>query len=215
MDFQAALPPRQPPNMNVALATVAYADIFDYPLTQEELTRWMIFGGGPPKQKKEYYFLSGRDHLVAVRQKRAAWQREKWAIARSAANILSKIPTVRLVGVTGGLAMNNAKKEDDIDLFIVTSEGWLWTSRLLATILMDFFGLRRRPNEMSVANKICLNMFTSELAALKSERDLFSAHEVLQMEPIFDRKNTYKKFLQANRWASKFLPNAWRYRYDY
>jgi len=58
-------------------------------------------------------------------------------------------------------------------------------------------------------------MFVSEPALPESERDLFSAHEVLQMEPVFDRGNTYKKFLLANKWVKTFLPNAWRYRYGH
>ena len=60
-------------------------------------------------------------------------------------------------------------------------------------------------------------MFVTErgMSVPQNERDLFSAHEVLQMEPVFVRKNIYKKFLQANSWVKAYLPNAWRYRNDY
>lgn len=199
------------------LATLAYADVFDYPLTRQELSRWLIRAGRPDtktlQQKNGYYFLPGRSSIVARRKNLRVWQQAKWNIARRAARLLARIPSIHLVGVTGGLAMNNASREDDIDLFIVVKRGTLWTSRLAATILMDLMGLRRHPHEISVANKVCLNMFASTLSIPPRERDLFSAHEVLQMEPVFDRAHTYKKFLQANRWVSTFLPNAWRYRY--
>jgi len=197
--------------MDFTLVTVAYADIFDYPLTHKELVRWMISSGISPKEHKEYYYLPGRSSLVAVRQERARWQQEKWNIARRAAGILSHIPTIQLVGVTGGLAMNNAKKDDDIDLFIITQRGYLWTTRLLTTILL--FGMRRKRNHIRVKNKICLNMFMMEDALVLQEQDLFTAHEVLQMEPVFDRGHIYKRFLQANKWVKSYLPNAWRYRY--
>lgn len=194
------------------IATIAYADIFDYPLTREELHRWMMFDGKPPKQQKQYYYLPGRTSLVAIRRRRELWQQEKWNIARRASGILSKISTIQLIGVTGGLAMNNAKREDDIDLFVVVSAGTLWTSRLLATLLMDIRGLRRHPKDRTVANKICLNMFVSSLSIPAGEQDLFSAHEVLQMELVFNRGNAYRRFLQANKWVKKFLLNAWRYK---
>jgi hypothetical protein len=196
--------------MDFTIATVAYADIFDYPLTHEELSRWMIFGGVFPKQKKQYYFLPGRDNLVSVRRERQQWQQEKWKIARESAALLSKIPTTQLVGVTGGLSMNNARCEDDIDLFIVVARGTLWITRLLATIYL--WRVRRTRNDTDVANKVCLNMFVTDDHLEIDEHDLFAAHEVLQMEPIFTHADTYKKFLQANTWVRSFLPNAWRYK---
>ena len=57
-------------------------------------------------------------------------------------------------------------------------------------------------------------MFMSEdaLSLIKNEHDLFAAHEVLQMQPLWERGGTYKKFLMANRWVGKFLPNAWKFR---
>lgn len=62
-----------------------------------------------------------------------------------------------------------------------------------------------------VSNKICLNMFVADdgLEIPKNEQDLFTAHEVLQMEPLWSRRDTYKRFLQANDWAKWYLPVAW------
>ena len=95
--------------MDVTFLTVAYADIFDYPLTGTEVRRWMIFGTKKINKNKKYFFLKGRERIVKIREERAIYQAEKWQIARKAAQLLSKIPTVQLVGVTGGLAMNNAR----------------------------------------------------------------------------------------------------------
>ncbi|MBI3385590.1 hypothetical protein HY031_00730 [Candidatus Gottesmanbacteria bacterium] len=57
-------------------------------------------------------------------------------------------------------------------------------------------------------------MFMSEDAVKvqKDEQDLFTAYEVLQMVPLWERERAYKKFLSANRWVSNFLPNAWERR---
>ncbi|OGG34984.1 hypothetical protein A2363_02065 [Candidatus Gottesmanbacteria bacterium RIFOXYB1_FULL_47_11] len=199
---------------DAAIATIAYADVFDYPLRRDELVRWMMFDGKVPKQEKRFYYLPGRTHLIAIRRKRAKWQQEKWSIAERVARILSIIPTLQLIGVTGGLAMDNAGQQDDVDLFFIVSDGTLWVSRLLATVLIELLGIRRRPNDTSVANKVCLNMFMTEcgLAISMGERDCFSAHEVLQMRPLWERGNIYKRFLKANGWVKMYLPNAWKER---
>ncbi|MEK6845849.1 MAG: hypothetical protein AABY26_03765, partial [Nanoarchaeota archaeon] len=59
---------------------------------------------------------------------------------------------------------------------------------------------------------ICLNMFVDEdhLEIPQKEQDLFSAHEVVQMKPLFDRENTYKKFLITNQWVKKYLQNSYK-----
>jgi hypothetical protein len=215
MDYQWVLLLPQHRSMDNTLLTVLYADIFDYPLTREELNRWMIFDTRRvAKSSKEFFFLSGRQRIVATRKERTQWQKEKWDTARRAASIVSRIPTVLLIGVTGGLAMNNARREDDIDFYLVVEDGTLWMTRFLATVLLDMMHLRRRPNDVAVANKICLNMVVTKrgMGIPDVEQDLFSAHEVLQMQPVFERESTYGKFLSLNSWVRTYLPNAWHYR---
>ncbi len=189
---------------------VAYGEVFDYPLTEEELVTWAPFRViRPPLAVPQGVAL--RKRLIAIRNKRAAWSEEKWGRARRVAGLLRLIPTITLVGVTGGLTRSNARKEDDIDFLIITAPKTLWVTRALCTILLDLLHLRRRPGDREFQNLICLNMFMSEdgLAVPSSERDLFTAHEVLLMTPIWERDNTYVNFLRANRWVGTFLPNAW------
>lgn len=203
-------------------ATVAYADIFDYPLTPEEVSLWIV--GTPIRSilpdrtirrfqegNSEYVTLARRESLCSIRRKRAAYAADKWKLARRVAKFFYWIPTVMLVGVTGGLSMNNVKRDDDIDLFIITSPGALWISRLLISALTQVLGVRRLPGQKHVTDKICLNMFMAEncLALNPGERDLFGAHEVLQLQPIWQRDQTYARFLDANRWTKHFLPIAW------
>ncbi|MBI3342703.1 hypothetical protein HY032_00920 [Candidatus Gottesmanbacteria bacterium] len=209
------------------LTAVSYADIFDYPLTEEELQTWLPFRfslkrprlarqGEALKQfcvgNITYYSLRSVKHLVALRNKRQQWSADKWTRARAIATLLRCIPTISLVGVTGGLTRSNARKDDDIDFFIITAPKTLWVTRALATILLDILHLRRRPTDTNVNNLVCLNMFMSEdgISVPKKERDLFTAHEVLLMTPVWEWGDMYRKFLQANRWVEKFLPKAWQ-----
>lgn len=210
------------PVQKAIIQTLAYADIFDYPLTEEEIFHRLIAVSSKQlpvirelkkiKQIEEidgYYFFKGRKELVALRKKRMEWSKRKWQIAQRAASILRHIPTLKLIGVSGGLACNNAEKEDDIDFFLITAGGKLWMTRLLVTGALECLGLRRRPGDTDVKDTICVNMIVDEqhLTLPREEQDVFGAYEVALMKPVWQRKNTYERFLAANHWIEKRLPN--------
>jgi predicted nucleotidyltransferase len=210
------------------LQTLVYADIFNYPLTIEELYRFLItpkilsffvFKKNLEKiirrdklikKKGEYLFLKGREKIILIRQKRRFWSQKKIKIAKKVSRWLKLIPWVKMVGITGALAMENADKNDDIDLLIVTAKRRLWLARALTVFLIELLGCRRRPKETDVADKICLNMFLDEnyLVVPKNEQDLFSAHEVVQLKLLWERDGCYQKFLRANLWVEKYLANS-------
>ncbi len=208
---------------DTVFATLAYADVFDYPLTEQELEKWIIKSSKlkvkSSKLKKIQgvnsldgrLFLEGRRRIVAIRKQREKWAKRKMRIAAQAANILKFIPTIKLVGVTGALAMQNTRRDDDIDFYVVAAAGTLWSARFLTTIILEILGLRRKPGDVSFCNKICLNMYVDEshMVVPRREQDLFTAHEVLQMIPLWESGGTYWRFLKANRWVKSFLPNAW------
>lgn len=208
------------------LHTLAYADVFDYPLSLDELYRFIIADeltglssfkkaltrikadGKRIEADDEYFFLKGRQKIVAIREKRKKWSREKTKVAEKATRWLKIIPWVEMVAVTGSLAMKNSEENDDIDLLIITAKSHLWLTRGIVVLFLRILGLYRQPNK--IKNKICPNMFLDEehLSVPKKERDIFSAHEVCQLRPVWDRDNIYKKFLEANRWAKRYLPNV-------
>lgn len=206
------------------IATLAYADVFDYPLTGEELRLWSIGRGAIHMDARDiervkkgdtaYYVLRGKKRIVRTRAIRRQIAKVKWKAIRLVSTWFAWIPTVLLVGVTGGLSMDNAAEDDDIDVFIITSKRALWSTRLAVTLVSDITGIRRKPDETHVANKVCLNMFmgSDTMALPKQERDIFAAHEVLQMVPLWQRADTYRKFLLANKWVEDYLPYAWKER---
>lgn len=208
------------------IRTVAYADVFDYPLTMQELHRWLIdtnVSGISALTEKipaqittdgRYYYLSGRSKITRLRTKREKTDQRKLIIAIKIIKYLIYIPTITCIAVTGALAMDNAKDDDDIDICVITSSSTVWITRLLTVLILELFGIRRRPSDKNVQGKVCANMFLDEnhLGLPLKERDLFSAHEVLQMKPLVWRGETYKKFLKANEWVKRFLPNAYKLR---
>jgi len=209
------------------IRTIIYSDIFDYPLTLEEIVKFLVgeseVGMGvvlnsltkiiaDSKQidtDGEFYFLKGRKEIVELRKRRMGWSEKKWKIARGTAKKLRVIPMIKMVGITGALAMKNCKETDDIDLMVITVADRLWLTRLILYVLAPILGIRRRkPKEREVEDKICFNLFLEESSLQIQPENLFFAHEICQVKPIFWKDNIYEKFLWENQWVSNFLPNA-------
>jgi len=210
------------------IKTLAYSDIFDYPLTSREVWRFLISDNQTErktvqKQLKiltdlkridadtdgEFYFLEGRNKIAEARKKREEWSREKLTIVQRTVKKLKVIPTIKMIGITGALAMNNCKEGDDIDLLIVTSTNSLWLTRFLILTLCPILEIRRRkPSDTEFNNKICFNLFLEEGHLKIEQENLFLAHEIAQVKPIFDKGGIYGKFIGENKWVGKYLANA-------
>lgn len=215
------------------LITICYADVFDYPLKESEIWRYLAYGKvgfrrfrkilnkliSEKKVQTEhgFYFSKNRSNLVLLRKKREKISQKKMYFARKAAKILSLIPSVRFVGISGALAMKNVPRDDDIDFFIVTSRHRLWQTRLFSSLILDLFKMRRKPGDRQFRDKICLNMFVDldHLKVLPNERDLYISHEILQLVPLIDKKQIYKRFLSINLWAGRYLPNIYKEKNKY
>lgn len=212
------------------IKTLSYADIFDYPLTLEEI--WKYFISEWPISKEQikkslqkvslvdcsqnhWYFFKGKKKIIDIRLEREKESKKKYKIVQKVVSYLSCIPSISFIGISGALAMNNVKKDDDIDLFVITQKNTLFTTRLLLLLILQFLGHRRTRMNSNVSDRICLNMLIDEevINFRKDRRDLYNAHEIVQMVPIFERDNMYKRFLLANIWVNKFLPNALNYRF--
>ncbi len=131
-------------------------------------------------------------------------------------NVLSKFSQIKLIGLSGSMAMMNAVKNDDVDLFIITKHNRLFTGRLISLLLAQIIGVRRKRmagGKLQAENnkdKVCLNLFFDEagLRVPKFKRNEYVAHEVLQMKPIINKNQAYERFLEANKWVYGIFPNA-------
>lgn len=205
--------------------TLKYSDLFDFPLTREELWHFLksdkatspsVFEKVLKKLPQEialrdnYYHLQGRSSIVAVRKQREKISKRKLQLAQKTAKVLALMPSVLFIGVSGSLALKNADKNADIDLFVITKQKKLWITRLFLLGLLQLLGVRRKKHEKSSRDMICLNMLLDEskLALSADRRTVYTAHEIAQIMPLFERNGTYKKFLRSNRWVSGFMPNA-------
>lgn len=208
------------------LSTICYSDIFDYPLTLEEIFYFLIgnkkvsekilashLTSGKLKEKvilkNGFYCLKKRAEIINKRIRREKESIKKLQLAQKIILKLCSVPTVQLIGISGALAMKNSEANDDIDLFIIAKKNTLWITRFFLLLLLEIFGLRRRRNELDPADKFCINMLIDESLLLlpKERQNLYSAHEIAQLMPVFQRNNMHEKFINVNKWVNKFLPN--------
>ncbi len=201
------------------LASIVYHNIFEYPLSSGELIKWevspkLIKPYHLPKDigyQKGFYFINGQEGLLLKRALRKRLSEKKQLIAKKSVRILSLIPWITGVFLTGSVAMGNAKEEGDIDLMIIVKSGRLWTSRLLSFLLLTASGFKmRRHGIVDQKDRLCMNMWLDESSLVwpEKERNIFSAHEIIQVKPLLNRRNVYERFLSENIWVKDYWPSS-------
>ncbi len=198
------------------LHTLAYADVFDYPMTARELHRYLTglkasfedlsealnddnLCDGQVVRVGNYFTFRGREETVGTRLRRESASKRWWKDAKFYGRMLASLPFVQMVAVTGSLAMDNLDEHADIDYFIVTAPGRLWTCRALSLLVVRLAGL--------IGVNLCPNYFVSENALALEGDSLYTAHELAQMIPLYG-KNIYEQMRRLNRWTAGYLPNA-------
>ena len=202
-----------PTNLSrAALYTVAYADIFDYPLTALEIHRYLTGVSASVEAVNraleedrqfmrigDYFTLPGREEIVSIRIQREARSRKLMSRAIRYGRILGALPYIRMVALTGSLAVLNVSNVVDFDYMLVTARGRLWTARAFALAFNRLTRLR--------GFTLCPNLIISENALEWPLHDLYSARELCQMIPITGL-DVYSRLINANPWVESFLPNA-------
>src|SRR3989344_7124283 len=117
--------------------SVLYHDIFSFPLSANDLSRWvagekMKLRVGRPRVDlvDNYYCLLNKHELVTLRNEKQKSSRDKIKTLSKVKEIFESDKSVLMVGITGSLAMLSASEKSDIDLMLVTKQGKLWSSRL-------------------------------------------------------------------------------------
>lgn len=156
------------------------------------------------------YTLPGHSTFFSKRAFRAVETENQLKKVSQYISLLTRFPGIKLIGLSGSCAMGYASKKDDVDLFIIASRGYLWTTRFFALFLAQFMGVRRNRGVNQAPGKVCLNLLFNERDLLVPyyKQNKYVAHEVLQMKPLVNKDHAYEKFLKANEWVGAFFPNA-------
>jgi len=197
------------------LATLAYFDMFNYPITRAEIFLFLknkysydffddalkcLVAGGMIYQFDRFYTLKN-DHYLAVRRiegnKRAD---ELIKVAKKVGSILIRFPYVRGIAISGSLSKNFADEHSDVDLFIITAKNRLWIAR---TIMHCFKKLTFLVNK---EHFFCMNYYVDEQQLEITEKNIYTAIEIGTLIPL-EGDIFFEKFYSANSWTRDFLPN--------
>ena len=200
------------------LRTLLYADVFDYPLTAQEIHHYLIANSATPEAVQAAlassawlsarvtrvngcFAVGDRAEVGQLREERQRHSAALWSLARRWAARIGCLPFVRMVAVTGALAMNNSPLGDDIDFLIVAAPGRVWLARAMTIALVRvarLFGVG-----------LCPNYVLSQSALAQERHDLYVAHDLAQMVPLVGH-TVYAEMRAANEWVLEFLPHARR-----
>ncbi len=212
------------------LTTIIYYDVLNYPLTIFEVEKYLMTNNGAGyktlmseegsvtikktlagEELKKYieefrgfYFLRGRKKLVQQRIEKHKISQQKIKIIQKVSRWLRFVPEIKMIAVTGKVAMRNASPKSDLDVLIILKRRRIFIGRILVTGLVHMLGKRRHGNK--ITDRICLNCFLTEDALKIPTADFFSASEYFFMFPVFGWK-TFQKFQKENNWIKNYKAN--------
>ncbi len=197
------------------LKTLAYYNIFSYPLTENEIRSNIHIGRngeilngsqlnaliekGIIFKFDNFYTLNDNYELIKERL-RGNKQAEKWMKkARHFSKLISWFPYVRGVSLSGSLSKGYLGEDPDIDYFIITEPGRLWLTRTSLVLFKRIF--------LANSHKyFCVNYFIDSHNLELEEKNIFTATELATLIPVYD-EDTKHEFFEKNIWVRDFLPN--------
>ncbi|HOZ03325.1 MAG TPA: hypothetical protein PKX78_02415 [Candidatus Woesebacteria bacterium] len=210
---------------NSIILTLTYSAQFGQALTEDSLYQRLIDVKTTPTtlnrvlnvlvlnniviKHKDLLTLRGYKHLIAQTHERKGETNKYWSEARNLAKLIQKIPWAVGAAVTGSVAVNNAKNNDDLDFMIITASNRMWLTRLILNLYSLAIN-KRKPRGQPLQPGWCFNLWlsTSQLEIPTSKRSLYTAFELIQAAWLLGSAQLLDDFWQANLWVKQYLPQA-------
>jgi len=194
--------------------TLAYSDLFNYPLTAQEIHYGLIehtatyaevrheleelCAAGEITQHEGFFCLPGREACIDIRARRQRASAQTLRRHNASLRLIKNFPFIRGVALSGALAFQNAEAEDDLDLFLIVAPGRLWMVYFGLVLLMKAMGRRR---------EVCLNCLIDSAHLAIAERDFFIAHQITFLRPLSGGEQL-RDFFRVNEWCARYLPQS-------
>jgi hypothetical protein len=196
------------------LKVIAYFDLFNYPLSLEDILYFLdteaeeypvrreldvlvkegcLFRTGP------FYSLQNDPTLADKRNDSRRRANVMLPIAEKGARLLFQFPFVRGVFISGSLSKRCAEKKEDVDYFIVTSANRLWIARTIMHLFKKLTYLRGHQH------RYCMNYYVDEEALEIREKNIFTATELITLIAASGNGGV-AGFFKANEWTTRFYP---------
>ncbi len=205
---------------------IAYFDLLNRPLVGLEIFKWLQFqasyydlimsldrlvAAGKIETLHGYYFLPQRSSIIHQRARSYVVSINKIEKARHYSRLLLMLPWVRRIAVYNSVAFFTAHEQSDIDLFIVTHAGRVWSARFFINVFLKILHLR--PTQTSKCDAVCISYLRDE-QHLETEN---VARAWPELYPVYHHGQFIfivgdaVDFFHRNKWLQKFLPQWYRY----
>lgn len=197
------------------LKAVAYFNLFEYPITAEEIKKFLdrrfdedefdsalkqLLANEQLFELKGYYSLKNDFATVDKREVSNTHAVREIIRAKKIASFVYSFPFIKGVGISGSLSKNCANDKSDLDFFIITKANRLWIAR---SLLYMYYRLTLTAAKRQM---ICLNYFVDEEALEISEKNFYTAIEIATLIPC-EGVDTMYRFFEVNKWYRVFFPN--------
>ncbi len=207
------------------LATLAYYDQFNRPLTAQEITQRLIGWQANEAQitaalahspllrrcvvvEGGYCHLAGRMDLVSRYEALAGARAQKWRRIERFSRVIASMPFVRCILVGGSLANGSATPGSDLDLIVLTAEGRLWLARTVISALRRVWNLfHRRPLRTSKQDRIDLLFMASPAGFTSPHQSLYAAILLRNAIVAYDEAGVAEQYHAANPWVQGYCPS--------
>lgn len=204
----------------------AYRDVFNAPIHLAELKDWL---GGKTVSLREVetvlsdlvkeelletidgfsYCLYGRAEIFTKHAGNKVlaveiFKKNVWPL-----KLLSFVPMIRYVGISGSVAAGNAtvdvlgdnKGHVDLDIFMITSPSCLWIVFFIERCFANLLRLWKGDQ-----HTYCFNYAMDESFLEVHNKSIFTATEIYNLKPVFNKGQSFQSMLESNDWVAKYYP---------
>jgi len=188
--------------------TIEYAQNFGSHINIDEIKKRLI-------SKKIYSesLLENEILKLSWQNKKNKWKKIKVIKAKKLAFLIkNKFSDILFLGISGSVASGHPKKEDDIDILVITKSYTLWKNRFF---LRWWIFKNRIPHRsfggVEVKDQFCFNLWLDEhhLKIPKERQNLRNAMDLILLKPLINKNYTYEKFILENKWVKRYVATGY------
>lgn len=204
------------------IRTLLYFDIFNYPLTQDEILRFHPEAHDTHSiietishlknnliiyKHDQFYSLQSDSSSCERRKKGNALAKKRLYTAQRYSRVIAAFPFVKGILLSGSISKDYMDPSSDIDYFIITAPKRLWLTRALLALFKRIFLFNSK-------KYFCTNYLIDSDSLEIEEKNFYTAIESTTLIPVYG-KSLCEKFMQQNSWTKQMLPNMLQQRNAY
>lgn len=196
------------------LKILLYFKVFDYPIKKEELFTFVcdnnkitvqaalakMITEGLVHIQDDFVWVANPDSIVAKRLECNNHAIKALKRAKRQARLLSRIPFIKCICISGSLSKYYMDKESDIDYFLIVDEKRLWLTRFMFAVIIKMLKL------FGDVKRFCPNYIITDSNLEIRNHNIYTAIEIVTLIPVYNQK-VYEVFLEANDWVRSYFPH--------